>query len=375
MGGNALRRIYLFFVLFSLAACMDRSHTLILPAALDIGTIHKVFVATHREHDDKGWFSAQRSDAVNYTEIAISVPPDHKRGDISVGYKDPDPQKDFAVAARQDLDGRDSFRRDLARHIRAKPATEREVVVYVHGYNNSFLDGVFRSAQLMHDFGLPGTSVHYSWPSAANPLGYTYDRDSVLFARDGFEQLLRDVRAAGPSRIVLIGHSLGTMLMMETLRQIEIGNPGWTKQNLSGVVLMSPDLDVELFKTQASRFKSLPQPFAIFVSERDKALMLSARINGVSARLGNLTSAEELGDYPVTLVDVTEFTKEAATSHFTAGTSPTLIALLRQSADLDRAFQRDTAGKTGLMSGTVLTVRNATTLILSPHLVMQNASN
>lgn len=369
-----MRRIYLFFIVLTLTACMDRSHTMIMPAALEIGTIHKVFVATHRMTDDKGWYSAKRSADVGYTQIDVSVPPEHKRGEITLGYKEPDPAKHFVVAARQDLDGRDTFRRNLSRHIGAMPRAQREVVIYVHGYNNSFLDGVFRSAQLMHDFDLPGTVVHYSWPSAANPLGYTYDRDSVLFARDGFEQLLRDVRASGPSRIVLIGHSLGTMLMMETLRQIEIGSPGWSRKNLNGVILMSPDLDVELFKTQASRFKSLPQPFAIFVSERDKALMLSARINGVSARLGNLTNAEELGDYPVTLVDVSEFTKEADNSHFTAGTSPTLIALLRQSAELDRAFQRDTAGKTGLMSGTVLTVRNATTLILSPHLVL-NATN
>lgn len=369
-----MRRIYLFLVVLTLTACMDRSQTLIMPAALDIGTIHKVFVATHRMTDDKGWYSAKRSPDVGYTEIAVSIPPNRKRGDIALGYKEPDPAKHFTIAARQDLDGRDTFRRDLSRHIASRPRGDREVTIYIHGYNNSFLDGVYRSAQLMHDFELPGTVVHYSWPSAANPLGYTYDRDSVLFARDGLEQLLRDVKAAGPTRIILIGHSLGTMLMMETLRQIEIGSPGWSKRNLNGVVLISPDLDVELFKTQASRFKALPQPFAIFVSERDKALMLSARINGVQQRLGNLTSAEELGDYPITLVDVTEFTKEAATSHFTAGTSPTLIALLRQSADLDRAFQRDTAGKTGLMSGTVLTVRNATTLILSPHLVL-NATN
>ncbi len=370
MGAATMRRIYLFPILLILAACMDRNHTPVMPAALEIGTIHKVFVATHRMTDDKGWYSAERAPNVGYTEIAVSIPPERRRGDIPLGYKEPDPTKHFAVAARQDLDGRASFRRDLSRHITARPHADREVTVYVHGYNNSFLDGVYRSAQLMHDFDLPGTVVHYSWPSAANPLGYTYDRDSVLFARDGLEQLLRDVKAAGPTRIILVGHSLGTMLMMETMRQIEIGSPGWTKRNLDGAVLISPDLDVELFKTQASRFAALPQPFAIFVSERDKALMLSARINGVSARLGNLTSAGKLGDFPVTLVDVTEFTKEADSSHFTAGTSPTLISLLRQSADLDRAFQRDTAGKTGPIFGTVLTVRNATTLILSPHLVM-----
>ena len=30
-------------------------------------------------------------------------------------------------------------------------------------------------------------AVHYAWPSAAEPLGYVYDRDSAIFARDGLD--------------------------------------------------------------------------------------------------------------------------------------------------------------------------------------------
>ena len=102
------------------------------------------------------------------------------------------------------------------------------------------------------DFRLPGIGVHFSWPSAAHPLGYTYDRDSVLYARDGLEQLLRQVSAAGPDRIILVGHSLGSMLVMETLRQMEIRSPAWAQRNLGGVVLVSPDLDVDVFRQQST---------------------------------------------------------------------------------------------------------------------------
>ena len=253
--------------------------------------------------------------------------------------------------------------------LKSKPKGEKEVTLFIHGYNNSFFDGVFRTAQLAHDFDLPGVSLHFSWASATNPLGYTYDRDSVLIARDALETLLYDIRASGPSRIVVVGHSLGTMLLMETLRQIEIREPGWSKKALGGVVLISPDLDIDLFKLQADHIASLPEPFAIFVSNRDRALMLSARVNGVSARLGNLTDATLLADYPVTIVDVSEFATDKGSRHFTVGTSPILISLLGQSGDLSKTFQRDNAGRSGLLPGTVLTVRNATTLILSPQLL------
>ena len=349
------------------SACADRLHAPLMPQAADLGIVRPVFVATNRAPDPGGWFTTRRSEQMSYLRLGVSIPPTHKKGRITNGFANPDPETDFAIATREDLSGRQRFRAAIARAVRAAPPDQREIVVYIHGYNNSFFDGLFRTAQITHDFDVPAVAVHFSWPSAAHPLGYTYDRDSVLFSRDALEQLLHDLRAASPRRIVLTAHSLGTMLLMETLRQIEIADPGWTKRALGGVVLVSPDLDIEVFRTQARRFRDLPQPFVIFVSERDKALALSARINGAASRLGNLSDAEALGDYPVTVVDVSEFS--SSNSHFTLGTSPALISLIANSERLDLAFQSDRAARSGLLPGTVLTVRNATQMILSPGLL------
>lgn len=354
------------------AACNDRFHAPILPQAEQIGTIQPVFIATQRKPaPDSEWFTGDRSEQTHYLSLDVSIPPAHKKGAIEYGFANPDPEKTFAIAARRDIAGREAFRATLRQAIRQAPPDRREIVLYIHGYNNSFFDGVFRTAQIMQDFDVPAMAVHYSWPSAAHPLGYTYDRDSVLFSRDGLEQLLYDLRSTGPRRIVVMAHSLGTMLLMETLRQIEIAKPGWSKEALSGVVLISPDLDVEVFRMQAKRISALPQPFAIFTSSRDKALALSARINGAAARLGNLTNPTALGDFPVTIVDVSQFTPNSSNSHFTVGTSPALISLLTNSRTLDVAFQSDRAGRSGLLPGTVLTVRNATQMILSPDLLLQ----
>lgn len=355
-----------------LSACVDRGITAIMPSALGLGRIHDVHIATLRSPSDNGWFGRERADGLSFTTLQVSVPPEHKRGLIKSGFAKPDPTRDFTVAGRQDATSKAGFIRDVRKALLALPPRDREITLYVHGYNNSFLEGVYRSAQLMHDFELPGVAVHYSWPSAANPLGYTYDRDSVLYARDGLEALLRDLHSAGAGKIILVGHSLGTMLVMETLRQIEIREAGWTKRALGGVLLISPDLDVDVFTSQADRFAALPEPFAIFVNARDRALQLSARINGAAERLGNLTDAKELGAYPVTVIDVSAFADGAGARHFTVGTSPILIQLLSQSADLDAAFQRDRAGRSGLLPGTVISVQNATQLILSPHLMAQN---
>lgn len=367
-----MRNCLIFVAALVLAACVDRSQTPIMPGASQIGTVQPVLAATLRTPDpETGWFDNGRADTLRYLSLDVSVPPTHRRGRISNGYASPDPARDFTIAARDDLDSEQSFQSRLQSVISGKPADERDIILYVHGYNNSFLDGVYRTAQIAHDFELPGVAMHFSWPSAANPLGYTYDRDSVLFARDGLERMLRMLARQTTGEIVLVGHSLGTMLVMETMRQIDIATPGWSETQLGGVILISPDLDVELFKAQADRLTQMPQPFAIFVSSRDRALQLSARINGAGNRLGNLADAEELSDYPVTLIDVSEFTTLANGGHFTVGTSPVLISLLSQSGQLRNAFQRDRASQAGLLPGTAITVKNATQLILSPHLVMQ----
>ena len=363
-------RTALIFCLIFLAACSDRERIVVKPDARDTGQVYTAFVATNRVENERGWYSGARASDLDFLSVDVSVPPRRRAGQIRIAENDIDPEKHFVVVGKQDFDTEAAFVRAMRRALAQQPAGERDVMLYVHGYNNSFQDGLFRTVQMKHDFETPGVIVHYSWPSAANPLAYTHDRDSVLYARDGLEKLLRQVRSARPGRIVLVGHSLGTMLVMETLRQMEIATPGWSRQALGGVILVSPDLDIDLFKTQANRIARLPQPFAIFVSSRDRALLLSQQLNGSRRRLGSLTDPGELADYPVTLVDVSEFAGDAGVRHFTLGTSPLLIALLSNSAAMNEAFGNDRAGRSGLLPGTVITAQNATQLILSPLLLL-----
>ena len=159
---------------------------------------------------------------------------------------------------------------------------------------------------------------------------------------------------------------MGTFLSMETLRQMAIREPGSVSRLVDTVFLISPDIDVELFRTQVAAIKKLPQPFVLFSSDRDRALQLSSRINGARNRLGNLSSAEKVADLPITMVDVTEFSRNRDLGHFTIGSSPTLINILRNLPAVDQTFRLDQSGRSGLVPGTILTVQNATQIILSP---------
>jgi esterase/lipase superfamily enzyme len=127
---------------------------------------------------------------------------------------------------------------------------------------------------------------------------------------------------------------------------------------------MSPDIDVEVFRMQAKDVGKLPEPFIIFGSDRDRVLRLSALITGQRGRLGSLDSVSEVADLDVTYVDVAAFS--SGDGHFVTGNSPALIRLLGRISDVDRAFGGDAAGRTGLLLGVILTVRNATRIILTP---------
>lgn len=362
---TAFLRILIIASLGLVVACSPRGAITMFPDAANIGQVRNVFVGTTRSMDANGVFTNKRTADVSFHRYDISVPPQHKVGEIDWPRGKPDPEKSFLTTGITHFSSSGGFATDLARSLRTRPKGQREVVLFIHGFNNNFAEGVYRLAQLSHDMDLPNPTVHYSWPSAGNPLGYGYDRDSQLFARDGLEELLRVIRSAGADKVLLVGHSMGALLMVETLRQMAISDPNILDRTISGVILISPDIDVDLFRQQAARIGPLPQPFVIFTSSKDRALRLAARLSGKHERLGNVQDVNKLSELRVTLIDVSSFSGDAA-GHFTAATSPALIKILKRLNGVDAAFRKDRAGRTGLLPGTILTVQQATQVILSP---------
>ena len=287
-----------------LAACADRDLMPIVPEAVNIGTPYTVFSTTTREQEADGTFGFRRSEELRMVEMTVTIPPSHSPGELSYRYKNPDPRKNFTIAQELPVDSVSDLR---ARFLRE----------------------------------LPGSLVMYSWPSRGRAFGYAYDIDSMLFARDGLEETVRRVKQAGAERIILVAHSMGTALAMEMLRQADLRNPGWAARTLNGgVILISPDLDVDVFDSQMMELKRVPQPFAVMVSEKDRILNISGRLRGTSQgeRLGNIKSADRLERWPIEVIDLTAFNADAASGHFVAATSPSLLAVLRSASNVSRVF-------------------------------------
>ena len=145
-----------------------------------------------------------------------------------------------------------------------------------------------------------------------------------------------------------------------------------TLSRVTGVVLLSPEIDPGVFRSQAEAIGRLPKPFLIFTSRNDPALQLSARLTGHPNRLGNLSSIADVAGLDVTVIDLTS-AEDAALDHLVALTSPSVIGFLKQSDALRRALESDASGRIGLLPGTVLLAQEATAVILAPAVAIDEA--
>lgn len=357
-------RLALFITLTLLAACAVREQAdfVSVPQA-EVAHVVPVLVATMRADDPEqpipGW---ERAPDLRFGRFDVSIPINRDPGDINRqrNRATPDPARHFMLASGEML-SRAAFdsnvRSALAR------SGDRSVMIYVHGFNTAFVEGVYRAAQIESDYSMPGVMMHYSWPSLGVPLAYAYDRDSALIARDGLVEMIDELRRAGVQKLHLLAHSMGSQLVMESLRQMSIARDP-ALRTIRGVTLMSPDIDVELFREQARRIGNLPQPFVIVTSQRDRILLLSAQLTGERTRLGNLSDPSEVAGLDVTLVDVSAFSRGAG--HFTAASSPELIAMVQRAEEVNAAFEADASGALPLLPATILTLQNTTQVIVEP---------
>lgn len=362
-----VRSVIFGSVLLLVATCGDRTPAPIVPKAQTQDETVSVFVVTNRDRNDEGYFSNARSDVTSYNKTLVGIPASHEIGDAPKYSKKPNLKKHFAIASETNFGSDQEFLRALRAELQSRPPSEREVTLFVHGYYNGYSDSVFRSAQISKDFGNPGVGVAFSWPSAGHPAGYTYDRESVLFARDAMEETLYLLGQAGARNVLVMGHSMGGLLVMEVLRQIELTRPGWASQNIETVILVSPDIAVDLFHEQLERVGKLPDQFVVITSKNDKALRFSSKLNSGTNRLGLGNSQDELSDYPILFVDVSEFSDDSNNTHFVFAESPALIALMSGARSHEQFAQGKSRSLLDQVSDTTLQANQAVVYELSPH--------
>jgi len=243
-----------------------------------------VLAATNRTPDTmRGGFGSAWADNLTYEQYAFSVPPDRKGTTIAYPTSTLDPERQFAVIGRKQL-AKDAFVEEALRSVQP----DGTIGIFVHGYNYSYQEALYRTAQIAADAKMPGAPILFSWPSAAAVAGYVADRDAALASRSALDSLVTSLSASGKvKRIVLFGHSMGGFLVMETVRQLTLQHRDDVVDKLA-VILAAPDIDVDVFRSQLADIGRMPIPISLLVSKDDRALVASSFIAGERPRVGRL---------------------------------------------------------------------------------------
>jgi esterase/lipase superfamily enzyme len=96
----------------------------------------------------------------------------------------------------------------------------------------------------------------------------------------------------GVSEIDILAHSMGNWVALEALRSRYI-RPSRATDKIKNVMLVAPDVDVDVFRTQIRRMGAKRPRFALFVSQDDRALALSRTIWGGMPRLGEVNPEQD----------------------------------------------------------------------------------
>jgi esterase/lipase superfamily enzyme len=316
--GPGTTAVVMGVALLMCAACSSRpSEGLLTPVAASAEGTSRVTVlaATNRRRspaDPGAMFDGERAKDVSYASITVSIPPDDARkvGRVQYPMSLPgDPQHDFVTVSSGYLD-KPAFSAAISGAAKQRGG---KVLVFVHGFDNRFDDAVYRLAQIVHDAKAEGTPVLFTWPSRGELRlsAYAYDRDSATYSRDALEQLL-DALGTNPSvkEVNIVAHSMGNWVTLEALRDKAIASRS-IGSKIKTVMLVAPDVDVDVFRTQIQRMGVARPRFALFISQDDKALGLSQLIWGGMPRLGDIDPDQEpyrdiIAQQKITVFDLTK---------------------------------------------------------------------
>ncbi len=321
---NAIRRLRLPLLLVLMAlvsGCATRPDLLTLetvaadhaPGVRTVG-IYAVTTRT-REKPGSNLFDSGRALKTNYAQFTVSIPPGHQPAKVEWPTRTPDPATTFAVVSQDVLDGA-QFRKDVA----GAGGPNGQISVFVHGYNYSFQEALFRLAQMTADSGITGMPILFSWPSQATVEGYLADRESATYSRDALVALLVELARDRPrGDILLFGHSMGGWLVMEALRQLKLAGRADVLSRLE-VVLAAPDIDADVMRQELEVIGRLSPPMTILVSKDDRALKVASFISGSSVRVGALDVndprvREAAVKHGVLIVDISELPASDTLNH------------------------------------------------------------
>jgi esterase/lipase superfamily enzyme len=262
------------------------------PPVADPRVVEFLFASTRRQvsapSDQNISYSGERG-PLTYGAASVRIPDDHKIGRIELPSSwrlfgislssAPNEHEHFLIKRAVKL-SEESFA-DVVEHKAAKSA-----LIFVHGFNVSFEDALYRTAQIVWDLQYGGLAILFTWASRGESIDYLYDRESAYLARDAFINLLGKLRKDYRiEQVNVLAHSMGNIIALDALAS--------NAQSVSPIetarlIMAAPDVDRDLFGELVRKAKASIGDMTLYASSADKAMMLSRRLAGGVPRAGDV---------------------------------------------------------------------------------------
>ncbi len=171
---------------------------------------------------------------------------------------------------------------------------DRDILVFVHGFHNTFEFAAMRLAQTQHDAEFPGQCILFSWPSLGqgDPGSYRADEDRSARAIPHLARVLKQLvldrgQNPGAGAIHLIAHSMGNRVLLGALENLA-ADADVPQKPFGHVVFAAPDEKATVFQLQAQAVIPLAKSSTLYFCMEDKALLFSMGINSNVNRAGQV---------------------------------------------------------------------------------------
>src|SRR5215217_110150 len=237
--------------------------------------------ATSRERDtsvETIAFTGERAERLSFGAASIRIPEEHKVGEITLpsvwriwGFtlseEKPDEQKHFTVRALKVLTAD-----EWSAAINTK--NPKSALIFVHGYNTTFEDALYRNAQL---------------------------------GRDGFIEVLRILKEKhGIESVNVIAHSMGNQVVLDALSSYaRTTNPA----TIGELILAAPDVDRQMFTHYIPEVQKIVKGITLYASSADKAMAASRQLAG-KLRAGDIGDEGPIILKNMETIDVTAMGEE-----------------------------------------------------------------
>ena len=163
-----------------------------------------------------------------------------------------------------------AFRAGIANDTKNRDVAE--AVIFIHGYNTPFLDGLYRTAQLVVETGFHGVPIYFGWPGGEHWWEYPAATQQVMAAAQELASVLRLVAtAAEVTKVHVVAHSMGNKVLVEAIALLAQDATIRTGK-VSDLVMAAPDVVPSRLTQVAGMIRSVFRRSTVYVSDTDLAL-------------------------------------------------------------------------------------------------------